>query len=131
MFPSGIPGYTLRTTGECLFATRVSPSLQLNHISIFQLHLQVEPVFANSEKFQRAAGNPAMKALIWVLLKLYTLIGMGWCLAPLVYLTAWKWWSVFCSCWFLGFLVWFTWPIYVPILKSLLGSKRKTEKKDK
>lgn len=95
------------------------------------MRFQVEPIFSRSEKWQKACENPVLRAFVWILLKLYTSIGMGWCVAPLVYLTFSKWWSIFCSAWFIGFIVWLPWPLYVPILKNLLGSPRKPEKKDK
>lgn len=89
----------------------------------------MEPVFSRSEKFQKFAANPAGKAIVWLLLKLYTVIGMGFCLAPLALLSFARWWAVYKSVWFYGIFLWWGWPVYKPVIKSLLGSSKKTERK--
>lgn len=88
---------------------------------------QMEPVFTRSDKFQWFANTTIGGILIWIALKLYTIIGMGWCLAPLALLSWTKWVIFYKSLWFFGFLLWLPWPIYKPILKLLLGSSKKTQ----
>lgn len=88
------------------------------------------PVFARSEKFQKFSQTFVGQALIWITLKLYTIIGMGWCVAPLALLGFNRWWTLYCSLWFFGYILWLPWPIYKPLLKQLLGSKR-PEKSEK
>lgn len=101
-----------------------------NDKSIFRFSiLQMEPVFSRSEKFQAFARNPAGQAIIWVLLKLYTVVGMGFCLAPLALLSFSRWWIVYRSVWFYGIFLWWGWPAYKPLIKSLLGPFQKTERK--
>lgn len=87
----------------------------------------MEPVFSRSEKFQAFASTAYGSLLIWITLKLYTIVGMGWCLAPLAMLSAAKWWTFYQSLWFFGFILWLPWPIYKPLLKQLLGSSKKAE----
>lgn len=79
------------------------------------------PVFMKSEKFQKFSETVAGQILIWITLKLYTIIGMGWCVAPLALLGYNRWWPLYRSLWFFGYILWLPWPIYKPILKQLLG----------
>lgn len=88
------------------------------------------PVFDNSEKFQHFAKTLAGQIIIWIVLKLYTVLGMGFCFAPLVLLSFNRYWALHRSIWFFGYLLWLPWPIYKPLLKKLLGSK-KPERKTK
>lgn len=90
----------------------------------------MEPVFSRSEKFNNFANTFIGKVIIFILLKLYTFIGMGYCFAPLVLLSFNKWWALHCSLWFYGYLLWLPWPIYKPLLKKLLGTKKIERKKE-
>lgn len=88
----------------------------------------MEPVFTRSEKFMKFAESAPGTIIIWIVLKLYTIIGMGFCVAPLALLSFNKWWTLYTSLWYFGFILWFPWPIYKPLLKQLLGSKRPEKK---
>lgn len=89
----------------------------------------MEPVFTRSEKFKQFSETFIGNVIIWITLKLYTIVGMGWCLAPLAMLSYTKWWTVYRSLWFFGFILWLPWPIYKPLLKQLLGSTKKSTEK--
>lgn len=108
---------------------------QLNKTVFLSLFFfaQMVPVFANSEVVQKFNETTIGKAIVWILLKFYTVVGMGFCLAPLGLLTFDRWWAVYKATWMYGFILWFPWPIYKPILKTLLSSKRKptTDEKPK
>lgn len=91
--------------------------------------LQMEPVFSNSEKFQNFARTLPGQILIFIVLKLYTVLGMGFCFAPLVLLSFSKYWALHRSLWFFGYILWLPWPIYKPLLIKLLGSKKPERKK--
>ncbi|XP_055316945.1 lysophospholipid acyltransferase 5 isoform X3 [Sitodiplosis mosellana] len=91
---------------------------------------EMEPVFSQSEKFANFANTLVGKVIIFILLKLYTFIGMGYCFAPLVLLSFSKWWALHYSLWFYGYLLWLPWPIYKPLLKQLLGTKKAERKKE-
>ncbi|XP_031630809.1 lysophospholipid acyltransferase 5 [Contarinia nasturtii] len=91
---------------------------------------EMEPVFARSEQFQKFANTLAGKVIIFILLKLYTFIGMGFCFGPLVLLSFHRWWALHRSLWFYGYILWFSWPIYKPVLKQLLGTKKAERKKE-
>lgn len=49
--------------------------------------------------------------MIWVALKLYTLIGLAFALAPLVLLTADKWWPLFKVTGFVGIIFYGPWSM--------------------
>lgn len=92
-------------------------------------HSQMDPVFARSEKFQKFATSTVGQVIIWILLKLYTILGMGFCLAPLALLSFSRWWIVYKSIWFYGIFLWCAWPAYKPVVQSLLGPYKKVERK--
>lgn len=81
----------------------------------------MEPVFTKSAKFQEFASTAIGSAIIWILLKVYTVFGMGFCFAPLVLLSFHRWWKVYKSVWFFGFFLWWAWPAYKPVVRNLLG----------
>lgn len=89
------------------------------------------PIFTKSEKIQKINENPVGHAVFWILLKLYTIVGMGWCLAPLALLTLERWWAVYKASWLFGFVLWLPWPLYKPLLKSLLLTKSKSSAAEK
>lgn len=95
-----------------------------SQIQILLFLLQMEPVFARSDKFQNFAKTSIGQLIIFILLKLYTFIGMGFCFSPLVLLSFSRWWALHRSLWFYGYLLWLPWPLYKPLLKQLLGTKR-------
>lgn len=90
--------------------------------------LQMAPVFDNSEKFQNFAKSLPGQIIIFIVLKLYTVLGMGFCFSPLVLLSFHRYWTLHRSLWFFGYILWLPWPIYKPLLKNLLGSKRPERK---
>lgn len=89
----------------------------------------MEPVFTKSDKFQEFATTAYGSATIWILLKIYTVLGMGFCVSPLVLLSFHRWWKVYKSVWFYGFLLWWGWPAYKPVLRNLLGGSKKSDAK--
>lgn len=88
------------------------------------LLLQMEPVFSRSEKFNKFANTLVGQVLIWIVLKLYTVLGMGFCFGPLVLLSFNRYLTLYQSLWFYGFFLFIPWPIYKPLLKKLLGTKK-------
>ncbi|ENN75052.1 hypothetical protein HUJ04_001252 [Dendroctonus ponderosae] len=72
--------------------------------------------------------NPIVKALLQVVLRLYTFIFMGWSLLPFVYLKFPRYWKAFSNCSFAGVFVFYLWPIlYGPLLRMMAKKRRKTQ----
>uniref|UniRef100_A0A1B6D3K0 Lysophospholipid acyltransferase 5 n=1 Tax=Clastoptera arizonana TaxID=38151 RepID=A0A1B6D3K0_9HEMI len=63
------------------------------------------------------------KQLTWVILKLYTLVFMGYCMAPFVLLSIHKWFRVYMSVFFIGHVLWMGWLGYKPLVIKLLPPK--------
>lgn len=82
------------------------------------------PVFTGSQKFRNFAKTTAGKVFIWAALRLYTVIGMGFCVAPMIVRSFDKSWALYRSVWFFGYFFWLPWPVYIPVLMKLLGSKK-------
>lgn len=92
------------------------------------ISLQMAPVFDNSVKFQSFAKTVPGQVIIWLVLKAYTVFGMGFCFSPLVLLSFDKWWTLHSSMWYYGYILWLPWPLYKPLLINLLGSKKPQRK---
>lgn len=61
---------------------------------------------------------------VYLLLRLYTFVFMGWCLLPFALLTYDRYWPIYSSVYYVGFIFFGLYPIiYGPILKLLLKSK--------
>jgi len=85
---------------------------------------EMAPVFTQSEKFNKFANTFAGQVILWVVMKLYTVLGMGFCFAPLVLLKFNKYWTLQQSLWFYGYILFLPWPIYKPLLQQILGTKK-------
>ncbi|XP_076032555.1 lysophosphatidylcholine acyltransferase 3 protein nessy isoform X1 [Oratosquilla oratoria] len=73
-----------------------------------------------------------LKYIKFVLLKLYVIIFMGYCLGPFVLLKLHRWWSFYKSLYFSGHLFFAGWPIYAPAVKALLRAlDKRTAAEDK
>lgn len=64
-------------------------------------------------RIQQFASTTIGMITIWVALKLYTLVGLAFSLAPLVLLTAEKWWPLFKSVGFVGLIFYGPWSMWL------------------
>lgn len=81
----------------------------------------MEPVFAKNEKFQQFLKLPAVRPIIFIALKFYTIVFAGYCLIPFAFLSFQKWWFIYKNCYFFGFVLFFpATHVYKPIIKKLL-----------
>lgn len=88
----------------------------------------VETVLKRNEPFMKFCSTAPISWIVFVLLKIYTIVGMGWSLTPFVLFDAEKWWHVFCTVRMFGFILFVPWPLYVIILKNLLPSTKSSDK---
>lgn len=84
-------------------------------------------VLTRNEPLMKFCENPFVECILWVILKLYTVVGMGWCLLPFVFLSVGKWWYMYKTVWFFGFVLWIPFPIYTKILKIIFPPTKKTQ----
>lgn len=81
---------------------------------------EIETIFKRNENFSRFCSTTPISWICFVLLKLYTIVGMGWSLTPFVLFDVEKWWHVFCTVRMFGFIMFVPYPLYAIILKKLL-----------
>lgn len=68
-------------------------------------------------------NSPAMAPVIFVILKFYTVVNMGYCITPFVFLSCAKWWNLYSVVRFYGFIIFFPWVfLYKPVLYAVLKS---------
>lgn len=80
----------------------------------------IETIFKRNESFMKFCSTTPINWICFVLLKVYTIVGMGWSLTPFVLFDVEKWWHVFWTVRFFGFILFVPWPLYAIVLKNLL-----------
>lgn len=79
---------------------------------------ELEPIISRTEIYHKVWDNTAGKYLLYALLKLYTIVYMGWSLVPFDLKVYNKWMGVYASLYFSGFLLFIPWAFaYKPLLK--------------
>lgn len=74
-----------------------------------------------NEKFVAFIEKPLIKPVVFILLKMYAICGMGWSLTPFVILSFSKWWPIYSTLNYYGLLLYVPWPfVYKPLLKQFL-----------
>lgn len=81
---------------------------------------QIQSVLLRNDAFLSFIGQPLVSVVVYGALKFYTLVGMGWCLVPFVFLSASKWWGVYHTVGYYGFLLYVPFPLYKMALKKIL-----------
>nr|XP_018895702.1 PREDICTED: lysophospholipid acyltransferase 5 [Bemisia tabaci]XP_018895703.1 PREDICTED: lysophospholipid acyltransferase 5 [Bemisia tabaci] len=81
-----------------------------------------------NETFLNYISKQPQKTIVYIILKLYTFVFIGYCNGPFAVLTFHKWWHLYKSFYFMGHLFLF-WPIYkIFIIKFLLPPKNTSKK---
>nr|CAD7410074.1 unnamed protein product [Timema poppensis] len=90
---------------------------------VMKLEKDLEQIIQKSEAAVEFFKNPLVQIITWIILKLYTFVFMGWCLIPFALLSFPRWWQVYKSVYFIGFVLFGLWPFYQPTIKKLLKPK--------
>lgn len=100
---------------------------------IMFLEKDLTTVLEKNENVKKYFEQQPMKMILHIALRLYTFLFMGWCLAPFALLKFSKYWQVYRSVYYIGFIFFLPWPVlYKPILVALLRrSKKESEKIDR
>lgn len=78
---------------------------------------------------QRFCGHPIGGCITWVALKMYTLIGLGFSLVPLVLLTWERWLPIYHTCAYIGVLFFGPWSSW--LVRRILRVPRAPDDKSK
>lgn len=74
--------------------------------------------------FRDLNNNPIAKIPLWIVCKYYQLFMFAWCITPFILLSFSRWFQVYSSVYFAGFVIYLGWPAVYPVLKSLVGNSR-------
>uniref|UniRef100_A0A182IL59 Lysophospholipid acyltransferase 5 n=1 Tax=Anopheles atroparvus TaxID=41427 RepID=A0A182IL59_ANOAO len=89
----------------------------LMEFMVIHMEKEVEPIFVKNEKLQQLLQQqPLLRALVFIGLKFYTIVWAGWCLVPFVFLSFHKWWSIYTTVRFTGFILFFGGNAFLPAL---------------
>lgn len=81
---------------------------------------EIGSIFKQNESFMQLCSTTPFNWIFFVILKFYTIVGIGWCFLPFVLFDVDKWWHVFCTLRMFGFILFVPYPLYSMILKKLL-----------
>ncbi|KAJ2954468.1 hypothetical protein O0L34_g2746 [Tuta absoluta] len=93
----------------------------LNEFLIIYMEKDLESMLNKTEFYHKMWNNNIAKYALYVILKTYTIVFMGWSLVPFDVKVYPKWLSIYYSLYFSGFVLFGLWPfVHKPILKRLL-----------
>ncbi|XP_066149249.1 lysophospholipid acyltransferase 5 [Euwallacea fornicatus] len=97
----------------------------LHEFIVIYTERDLQSIIKSSETLTAFFGHPVVKSGMHILLRLYTFVFMGWFLLPFTYLQFPKYWRAFSNCSYIGFLVFYLWPVlYRPILRKVIKKKK-------
>ncbi|CAK1554805.1 unnamed protein product [Leptosia nina] len=100
-----------------------------NEFIIIYMERELESLISKTQLYEKM-WNSYLKGVLYVLLKMYTIVFMGWSLAPFDLKIFWKWWRVYYSLYFSGLLLFVPWAfVYKPLI--IMAIKKYCKNKDK
>lgn len=103
----------------------------LNEFMIIYMEKQFENIIQKLDLYDRMWSNDVAKCVLYVLLKVYTIVFMGWSLVPFDVKVFSKWWSIYYSLYFSGFILFLPWAfVHKPLILSAI-KKFKLHSKDR
>lgn len=98
------------------------------------LFFQIEPILLMNKNVQKLMKYPFMNLITYIILRCYTFVFAGWCLIPFVFLSFPKWWLIYKTVYFSGFILFVPGTfVYKPLLKMILPKSKprvENERKD-
>ncbi|XP_034238142.1 lysophospholipid acyltransferase 5 [Thrips palmi] len=96
----------------------------LNEFIVMLMEKEVESLLARNEKAAAFLAKPVVSPIVWILLKLYTFVFMGFCLIPFVLLSFNRYWASYKSLYFSGYIFFLGWHLYAPLVRKALKPSR-------
>lgn len=91
-----------------------------NEFIIMYMEKEFEQIISQTTLYQRVWSSAGGKYALYLLLKMYTIIFMGWSLVPFDLKASSKWWPVYSSLYFSGFIIFLPWAfVYKPLILKL------------
>lgn len=95
---------------------------------IIYMERDVKKMVSSNERVMSILNTSAMKVILNLLLRLYTVVFMGFCLIPFVMFKFEKYWYVFGSVNYSGLLLWGAYPlIWRPLLRVIFKQRKRNE----
>lgn len=92
---------------------------------IMYFEKDIVPALKKHEQLQLLLEqNVVARFAIWILLKVYTLIFMGYAIVPFVYLSYPKYMQVYSSVYYCGHVIFFSYPLIAPFIKKAIRPSR-------
>ncbi|XP_034951488.1 lysophospholipid acyltransferase 5 [Chelonus insularis] len=91
---------------------------------IMYFEKDIAPVLKKNTKLQSTINTPLGKVVTWTILKIYTLVFMGYSFAPFIFLSYTRYLSIYSSVYWIGHVLFFSYPLLAPFIKPLLWGER-------
>ncbi|CAG9558670.1 unnamed protein product [Danaus chrysippus] len=91
-----------------------------NEFIIIYMEKELEGILSKSDYYHKLWASPA-KYILYGILKTYTIVFMGWSLIPFDLKVFSKWWQIYASLYFSGFVLFLPWAlVYKPVLLKIM-----------
>ncbi|KAJ8687717.1 hypothetical protein QAD02_023511 [Eretmocerus hayati] len=98
---------------------------------IMYLEKDLKPVLVKNEKLKNLLQESFLfRAIIWSILKVYTFVFMGYSLIPFVLLSYSRYIKVYSSFYFMGHVIFLSYPLVAPYIKKFLRPPRERQHTD-
>lgn len=88
-----------------------------NEFIIMYMEKELESILKRTTLYEQMWANTYSRYFLYIVLKMYTIVFMGWSLVPFDVKVYSKWWAVYSSLYFSGFLLFLPWAfVYKPLL---------------
>ncbi|XP_013179414.1 PREDICTED: lysophospholipid acyltransferase 5 [Papilio xuthus] len=88
-----------------------------NEFIIIYMEKEFESIISKTAIYHEMWQNKFARYILYVILKIYTIVFMGWSLVPFDVKVISKWWSIYSSLYFSGFIIFLPWGFaYKPLL---------------
>ncbi|KAH0547447.1 lysophospholipid acyltransferase 5 [Cotesia glomerata] len=96
-----------------------------NEFIIMYFERDIASALKKNQSIQATASHPLGGILIWIILKLYTLVFMGYAFIPFHLLSYTRYLKIYSSVYWIGSIIFLSYPFLAPFIKPLISGRRR------
>ncbi|KAK0175353.1 hypothetical protein PV327_009107 [Microctonus hyperodae] len=95
---------------------------------IMYFEKDIAPALLKNNQLQMTINSFPSNILVWFVMKLYTLVFMGYSFCPFILLSYTRYVGVYSSVYWIGHLVFFSYPLIAPFIKPIIRGKNNSQR---
>jgi len=100
--------------------------------AIMVLEKELQSMLDKSQLYGKVSSSAVFKVIMFIVLKIYVTVFMGYALIPFTLLNFSRWWPVYKTLYFSGFILFLPWMfVYKPIVRQLIKATNTKPKEAK